>query len=335
MAMTFHTDLDFDKDGKQVGYINLPYSPHTDAWGVMPLPAAVIRNGSGPTVLMSGGVHGDEYEGPITLGRLIREIDPARVSGRLIFLPAANLPAVWEGSRISPEDGWNMNRTFPGDPNGSLTFQLSHLLDSFLFPMADAYMDLHSGGSSLDLIPAAMMQVNEDAVLARKIHDAIVAFDAPLSVRFDTYGEGRTSSACALSHGLTLIGTEMGSAGMVTREGLQICERGVYNVLDHLGVLERPPHIRPPGEKRTRITEVPGPGGFTYAPAHGVWESFHEKGAWVEAGQEAGCIHFLDEPSREPVTVAFKESGMLFCRRAPGKTRRGNCVAIVVRDSER
>jgi predicted deacylase len=73
------TDLDFEREGRQIGWLNLPYSPHTDAWGVIPVPAAVIKHGRGPTVLLTGGVHGDEYEGPITLGRLIRETDPAQV----------------------------------------------------------------------------------------------------------------------------------------------------------------------------------------------------------------------------------------------------------------
>ena len=82
----------------------------------MPIPIAVIKNGSGPTVLMEGGNHGDEYEGPIILGRMIRELDAAEIQGRLILLPAVNTPAVIAGRRTSPVDGLNFNRAFPGDP---------------------------------------------------------------------------------------------------------------------------------------------------------------------------------------------------------------------------
>ena len=330
-ASYVRSDIDFDRNGKQISFLHLPYSPHTDAWGTIPLPIAVIKNGSGPTILFSGGVHGDEYEGPITLGRLLRNLDPAQVQGRLIFLSAANLPAVRAGRRVSPEDGLNMNRTFPGDPNGSPTQQISHYMDSVLFPLCDAFVDLHSGGSSLDLIPAAMMQVNEDEALAGRIKDAIVAFNAPLTVRFDTYGESRTTTAAALKHGLVVVGTEMGSAGAVSRQGLDICRNGVQNLLHHFQVVEKPRDAPPPGPP-TRITTVVPPDGFSYANAHGIFESFHDLGATVSAGQEAGCIHFLDDPGREPELIRFKRSGMLFCRRAPGLSIRGNCVSILVED---
>ncbi|NIO07527.1 MAG: succinylglutamate desuccinylase, partial [Deltaproteobacteria bacterium] len=69
---------------------------------------------------------------------------------------------------------------------------------------------------------------------------------------------------------------------------------------------------------------------YVYAPANGVFQPFHELGATVEAGQEAGCVNFLDDPGREPVVVRFKCSGVLFGRRVPGLVVRGNNVAIVV-----
>ncbi len=95
------TDLDFDRDGKQIGELQLPHSPHEDAWGVIPLPVAVLRNGAGPTALLVGGVHGDEYEGPIVLSELVRRLDPKQIRGRLIVLPALNAPAVKAGLRTS------------------------------------------------------------------------------------------------------------------------------------------------------------------------------------------------------------------------------------------
>src|SRR5690606_34606590 len=122
---TAHTDIDFDKPGKQLGFVSIPHSPHEDAWGAVRIPLGVISNGTGPTVVLMAGNHGDEYEGPITLGELLRGLDPAEVSGRLIFLPALNLPAVAAGRRVSPVDGLNLNRTFPGDPIGTITQQIS------------------------------------------------------------------------------------------------------------------------------------------------------------------------------------------------------------------
>ena len=116
-SSTFLT-VDLEKDGKQFGHINIPQSPNNDAWGVQQVPIAVIKNGSGPTLILTGGNHGDEYEGPVTISELARDLDPARVSGRLILIPTLNNSATQAGQRVSPLDGLNLNRTFPGDPYG-------------------------------------------------------------------------------------------------------------------------------------------------------------------------------------------------------------------------
>jgi predicted deacylase len=74
---------------------------------------------------------------------------------------------------------------------------------------------------------------------------------------------------------------------------------------------------------------VPGPDGYVYAPAEGVFEPFHPLGAEVEAGQPAGAVHFLDDPARPPEVVRFRSGGVLFSRRAPGRALKGSCVGVV------
>jgi hypothetical protein len=99
--------VDFDKRGKQIGLLQVPHSVCDNAWGVIRVPIAVISNGSGPTVVLEDGNHGDEYEGPFVLGELVRTLDPGILSGRLIFIPAINLPAVAAAHRTSPLDDLN------------------------------------------------------------------------------------------------------------------------------------------------------------------------------------------------------------------------------------
>src|SRR5690606_28603089 len=91
------TDLDLDAPGRQVGVVRIEHSVHRSAYGTVPIPLAVFANGTGPTVLLMAGSHGDEYEGQLALARLVREIDVERISGRIFVLPAANLPAVTAG----------------------------------------------------------------------------------------------------------------------------------------------------------------------------------------------------------------------------------------------
>ena len=159
------TDVDYEKPGKQVGWLNLPHSVTRSAYGNIMIPIAVMSGGRGPTALFMAGNHGDEYEGQIALCKLIRELEPAEIQGRVIVLPAANLPAALAGARVSPIDQGNLNRSFPGDPDGTVTQQIAYYIDSVLFPLADHFHDFHSGGSSLDYLPFASMHHGDDEAL--------------------------------------------------------------------------------------------------------------------------------------------------------------------------
>jgi len=331
-ASTVRATVDFDKPGKQTGFIQVPHSSHDDAWGVVPVPVAVIANGRGPTVLLEGGNHGDEYEGPIALGELIRDLDPAAVSGRLIFIPAINLPAVMAARRTSPLDDLNLNRSFPGDPLGSPTQQIAAYVNDVLFPLADAFLDLHSGGSSLAMIPSAIVEPAADPDRMRRNTAAAQAFGAPVAVVIDNRGDPRTATASAARAGLTVMGTEMAGAGTVSIEALKLCRRGVRNVLAHLGVL--PPEMADPPKAPTPIYELASPSAYVLATDEGVFEPHHENGDEVRAGEPAGRIHFLGDPSRPPVELAYQADGILYGRRHPGRVWPGACCLVVARPLE-
>ncbi len=324
---TATTGIDFDKAGRQTGFVNIPHSPHEDAWGATRLPIAQIKNGDGPTVILQAGNHGDEYEGQIALGEMIRELDPGMVNGRLIFLPSLNLPAVLAGRRTSPIDGLNLNRTFPGDPVGTITQQISAYVNDIIMPMGDAYLDLHSGGSSLDILPSAVIEPAADPALRKANVAAVLAFDAPLTVVIDNLGDPRTSTATSVRHGLITVGTELAGAGTVSIDALNICRRGVRNVLSHLGVL--PPTGRQPEADPSKILRIPGPDAYVYATCDGVFEPFHKLGDEVRAGQEAGRIHNLADPSRNPEVVHYRADGIVYGRRQPGRVVAGNgCITV-------
>ncbi len=131
---TAFATIDLDAAGRQTGFVMVPHSPHDDAWGVTRVPIAIIGNDQGPTVVLEGGNHGDEYEGPIVISELIRELDPGGIRGRLILMPANNVHAAVAGQRTSPVDGLNYNRSFPGDPLGSITEQIAAFVSDEIFP---------------------------------------------------------------------------------------------------------------------------------------------------------------------------------------------------------
>jgi predicted deacylase len=144
-------------------HLGMPFSIDRSPYFQVKVPVAVIRNGAGPSVLLMAGNHGDEYEGELCLARLIRRLEPARIRGRITILPTANMPAVMAAKRCSPLDGGNLNRAFPGDPKGNPTSRLAHFLEKELFPRHDVVFDIHSGGTSMEHLPVALIERDDDA----------------------------------------------------------------------------------------------------------------------------------------------------------------------------
>ncbi|MGI9333529.1 MAG: succinylglutamate desuccinylase/aspartoacylase family protein [Gammaproteobacteria bacterium] len=329
------TDVDFERGGKQVSYLRVPYSSNVSAYGWIGVPIAVINNGEGPSVLCMAGNHGDEYEGQIALAKFVREVDAARVRGRLIVLPATNLPAAMAGARVSPIDDGNLNRRFPGDPDGPPTDMIAHYLTTELLPMCTAVVDLHSGGNTLHYLPSALTREHPDPRIFACTMAALEAFAAPYAYVSPACGEERTLIAVAQSLGLIAIGTELGGSGAVTPTTIGVAERGLRNLLVHFEVID--PAYRRPGDDAppSRVMYVRPETHYVYAPAPGLFEPAFELGDEVSAGDLAGHVHFVDDPLRPPEPAHFAGSGLVICRRAPAPVQRGDCVAHLAEDYDR
>ena len=316
------TRLDYERDGRQVDWLHLPHSVTRSAYGTIAIPAAVVRNGPGPTALLMAGNHGDEYEGQVALCNLIRELRPERIRGRVIILPAANLPAVMAGTRTSPIDEGNLNRSFPGEPHGTPTRAIAHYIDSVLFPLADLFHDLHSGGGSLAYMQFASTHAGPDPAVHERGLAALRAFAAPVSLVWRAGSDVRFSPHAAMRRGVPALGGEFGGGGSLSRRGLAIVEDGLERLLRHLGIVEGRPEPRP-----TRMMEVPTRDHFVYAPGAGVFEAATELGDAVRAGDLCGRVHFVDDPARPPLECRFAADGVVVCQRHPARVERGDCVA--------
>ena len=154
--------IPLDEDGSHHGFLSLPYSRNDSAWGSIMIPISVIKNGPGPTALLTGANHGDEYEGPVALQDLALRLNAADIQGRVIIVPAFNYPAFRAGTRNSPIDDGNMNRVFPGNPRGTVTEKIADYFMRTLVPQADVIVDIHSGGKTLEFVPLAAAHVLED-----------------------------------------------------------------------------------------------------------------------------------------------------------------------------
>jgi predicted deacylase len=329
-----YSELDFETEGKHSGYLRLPHSVHRSAYGWIGIPITCIKNGKGPTVLLVSGNHGDEYEGQVTLMKLTRRLAVADVQGRIIILSSANFPAAMAGMRTSPLDDGNLNRSFPGDPDGRPTQMIAHYIESVLLPMADCVVDLHSGGSSLMYIPSTLARGSDDPKKQAQTVELMRIFGAPIGMMFTMpQGEDRTLTGGTERVGVKLhLGTELGGTGTVTPSVLAYAEAGVARILHHVGVVTTTLTDAKPGN--TRIVEVKGAHYYCYSPDAGLFEPYVDLGDEVKAGQAAGAVHYQDAPWREPTLAHFEVGGLVICKRIPGKVERGDCLFHLGTDTE-
>lgn len=322
------TDVDYDKNGKQFGTLAVPQSTNTSGWANYYLPICVVKNGTGPTALIFGGNHGDEYEGQVTLMNLAREVKPEQIQGRLILIPMLNRPAAENGTRLSPLDGRNMNRAFPGQRNETITGVIAHYVANALIPNADLVIDIHSGGRSAHFMPSVNMHNVANREQMKKMIDAGMVWGASyVFIYRDVGGEGLLPSY-AESLGKVTLGTEIGSASQFGKEMLEIAGRGVRNVLKQYKILagdiEQP--ASPP-----QCVAAEERDDYIMAPVSGLFEPFFEMGDQITAGQTIGQMHSQELPFNNPMPVVARTSGMLISRRAFPLTRQGDNVATLVR----
>ena len=328
-------ELDLDRPGRQEGYLRVPFSRDDAGWGTVEIPICVI-NGSpgGPRAMFTGGVHGDEYEGQIAVSRLSRElVDPQSIRGSLILMPMVDLPAALAGRRLCPLDERDLNRQFPGDPKGTFTQMLAHFIDAVLLPRADVLVEVHSGGHGMESALSSNMHYTDDLSQRERQMALAAAFGAPYNVVFWGVDEGATLPSAAERRGLLAIGTELGGWGRVNVEGVRIAERGLRNVMKHLGMVDGAPDTtQRDGASGTRHMGVKGSAGYVWAPSDGLFEPKHLAGQSVTAGELAGIVHFPEDWARTPIPLHYRASGVLWMAMGPGRCRKGDTVAVVMED---
>ncbi len=317
--------LEFDRDGKQIGWLHVPHSVTRSAYGVLPIPVAVIRNGAGPQVLLTAGNHGDEYEGQVVLTRLIQELQPEQIRGGLIIIPALNQPAVLAATRVSPLDQGNLNRAFPGDPDGGPTWKIADYVEADLLPRVEVVADFHGGGASLDYRPHASTHFGPDASPEHKRRslELVSKLGVPHVMVFENRNKKEGLPDAAIRQGVISLGGEYGGMGNVSRAGVRLVRQAVDRLLAALGVKgELPEDLEEP-----QVLHIFGPDAYAYAPEPGLFEPATELGDEVVPGDLCGHVLFPENPARVPVAVAFRGAGTVVCKRHPGRVEAGDCVA--------
>ena len=197
----------------------------------------IILSGSrpGPDLLVTAGIHNAEFVGIQAAIELSDEIDPAELSGNLIIVPLANRSGFEKRTMsLVYEDGKNLNRVFPGDPQGSEADRLAHMLFSTFIMQADAYIDLHSGGGFEELTPYVYYL---GGTSAEEISQQMAAC---VNTAYCVRSCCRTGGAYNLAavNGIPSILIERGCLSQYTREEVDADKQDVINIMRRCGMLE-------------------------------------------------------------------------------------------------
>ncbi|OBY88069.1 N-alpha-acetyl diaminobutyric acid deacetylase DoeB [Pseudomonas sp. AU11447] len=316
--------VDFQRDGVQHGHLKLPYSRDDSAWGAVMIPVCVVKNGDGPTALLTGGNHGDEYEGPVALSRLAQELRTEDVRGRVIIVPFMNTPAFHAGKRTSPIDAGNLNRSFPGRPDGTVTQKIADYFQRTLLPLADVVLDIHSGGRTLDFLPFAACHVLPDKAQQEASEALMRAFAAPYAMRMLELDAVGMYDSAAEEQGKLFVTTELGGGGTSSARTVAIARRGVRNLLVEAGILRG--EIEP---AKSVMLDMPDADCFVASEHGGLLEMCRDLGERVERGEVLARVHDVLRTGAAPVEYRAKRSGILAARHFPGLVQSGDTLAVV------
>ena len=282
----------------------------------------------GPHFLITGGVHGDEFESMAVIRRLMREVDPQKLRGRLTLVPIVNEAAFWSGLRWADEDQLDLARTCPGRPHGSVTERTAHAL-SELIRSADYYIDLHSGGIVMRVAPMVGygLHKRQPEVLETQRRMA-KAFNLPII--WGTSGEldGRSLSI-ARDANVPAIYTEWQGGGECDRQGVEDEFEGCLNVMAEVGMIDRPPPI--PCAMYVVEDDRPNSGYMQInyqSPMDGYFEPQVELMQRVRAGEALGVVS--DALGDRNETIVSTQTGFVLTLRCFNRVFKEDSLAVIV-----
>ena len=342
MNTVIHSEVDFSIEGKHTGYLRLPHSVHRSAYGWIPVPIASIKNGQGPKIFLSAGTHGDEYEGQVVLSRLIRELQPEQINGQIVIMPMANFPAAQAGLRTSPIDDLNLNRIFPGNAGGTPTEMIAHYMETELLRDVDYYLDVHSGGSSLEYIPVALYCQADTLENQKRQQLALDSLALPFSLHCGNDPYGWYTTSAAERNGACALTIELGGNGQINTKYTKLFYESLMRMLVTVGCLSDANSLANTGNASEQSTtpliqsrHVKASAEQTiYAYADGLFEPLVALGDEVEDGDIVAFIHSPATPGAESIEVVAPTGGTVLCMRVLAQVQRGDCLFELVSDLE-
>ncbi len=308
----------FELHGQKVeagsrGKVNLPVGVFTNNTQVDLTVVVVHGRLPGPTMLVTGCIHGDEINGAEIIRRLLKLKSISRLKGTLLAVPIVNVPAFLNRSRYLP-DRRDLNRLFPGSETGSLGGRLAKVVSCQLLPHADIIIDLHTGAINRPNLPQIRVTSGDDpSTELAKVFNAPVTVFAPI----------RDSSFRSLCHkeGKKLILFESGEALRLDAHSIKYGVQGITSVMRHCGMLAQ--KRTSVGKKKTD-TIVCTKTYWERATIGGLFTPLIALGKTVEQGETIG---FVSDPfGGTETSITATRQGVIIGRTNEGLADEGDAL---------
>lgn len=331
-------NLDLDSPGRRDYLVALE---HDSIWGdhLIPLTVWVGPEAStGRGLVAFGANHGNEYEGPVALKHLLREIRQEDVRGRIILVPVLNPAAFKSGTREAvTEDGVNLNRAFVDGAGkipslAGITHRIAAFVRDWIWPRVHVVLDLHSGGDVARFALCASFHPLDDPAQSRQIEETARWFGTPLVMTYQNQTPGLLPSEAELLGKIT-VGTELGWGRAINPEGVRYGRQGVLAAAIQHGLLRG--KIEPIGahrdgtQKRVALVDR---ACFCPAPFGGHYEPLIDCGTTVKNGQTIGLLHDFDYIDGLPLPIIAGVDGIVIVQAWAAAVAQGQHIAVVGRE---
>ena len=290
------------------------------------IPVAVAHGAkAGPVLALLAGAHGTEYASIIALEKLIATLDAKQLTGTVIIVPLLNVPSfVKMVPHLNPTDGKNMNRMYPGRPDGTQTERASHFITTQVVEQSDHVIDFHGGDIDESLRPysywnytgrPAQDAISRGMVLAFGLDHIVISPDRPRDPAASVYFENT-----ATTRGKPSMIVEAGHAGTVEDADVAALVNGTFSVMRHLKML---PGAPAPVENPVWIDHL----ADVAAEQSGIFYPVIKRGAYVSAGMKIGYVtDYVGKPLFE---ARAKDAGVVLYVRAVPTINKGETIASV------
>jgi len=291
---------------------------------------AILGRQPGPRLLITGGVHGDEFEPMAAIRRLANTCQQAVLCGQVTLVPVVNEAGFARGNRVA-EDGLDLARVCPGRIDGSITEQAAYAL-SELIRTADYYIDLHTGGLTLSVWPMVGYMLHTDAAVLDRQRAMARAFNLPVIWGTDARLNGRSLSVARDANVPAIYAEYLGGGGC-SSAGVEAFVQGCLNVMAALGMIK----AAPPQSRVELVVEDPRPGSGHMqccypSPADGYFEPAVELGQPIASGRPLGSV--VDSLGRNRQHVLAAQTGRVLVVRTFPPVRAGDSLAVILEQNE-